>query len=678
MIAVVDRGGTILGVQVEQGVINNIDDPTNAAIAAGYGSAGNGNGIIDTDAERRALAFFAEGAVAEARTAAFFSNGDPTNIDNHSPVGTLAPLTSRLVRFISQTTVTQREVQGISALDAPAELRGPGLVAPIGLGGHFPPEVPHTPPVDLFAIEQTNRDRVPGDASATVADPTLLNNLNSSVIAPFTPMVNLRTVGGSLVNPNQDPANPPTPGDTLRFNIAYNNIDPTKVDALREPLSFGEISGLDPNARSRGIATLPGGIPIFRDTNHDGVGETLIGGIGVFFPGRDGFATFEQGFKPGVAQSEYERTNAPKVLEAEFMALAAIGGSLGAAVQGVPKAKTDLFAGTDIAAIPDIDLPFGRLDLVGITLQVVGPIAGREGVAEVLNRGLALGTGPVSGAQVYAPNINGREVPFGLIVPPRDGVGITAAQVNQILQNAIAGAQQVRAAVRLPLSSRTRMVFAVSDLEGNIVGLYRMQDATIFSIDVAVAKARNTVYYADASELNPLDQVPTVPAGTAFTNRTFRFLTEPRFPSGVDGDPSGPFSELNNPFNDPFSATNLGPPQADTAYLDTVLGRNSFGPTAPTSPDGLPGGIERNFLDPDNLNNQNGVVFFPGSTPLYSNGQLIGGFGVSGDGVDQDDVVTFVGAQGFLPQQNNVLRADETKFRGVRLPYQKFLRNPFG
>ena len=249
------------------------------------------------------------------------------------------------------------------------------------------------------------------------------------------------------------------------------------------------------------------------------------------------------------------------------------------------------------------------------------------------------------------------EVPYGMIVPPRDGVGITAAQVNQIIQTAIAGAQDVRAAVRLPLSSRTRMVFAVSDQEGNIVGLYRMQDATIFSIDVAVAKARNTMYYANASELNPLDQVPGEPAGTAFTNRTFRFLVEPRFPSGVDGDPAGPFSELNNPFNDPFTATNLGTPQADTAYLDTVLGRNSFGPTAPTSPDGLPGGIERNFLDPDNLNNQNGVVFFPGSTPLYnSSGGLIGGFGVSGDGVDQDDVVTFVGAQGFLPSQNNVLR----------------------
>jgi hypothetical protein len=98
---------------------------------------------------------------------------------------------------------------------------------------------------------------------------------------------------------------------------------------------------------------------------------------------------------------------------------------------------------------------------------------------------------------------------------------------------------------------------------------------------------------------------------------------------------------------------------------DTVLGFDAFNPG-------------RNFQDSStSLAKQNGVVFFPGSTPLYRNGVLIGGFGVSGDGVDQDDVVTYVGAQGFLPQQNGVTAADEVFVDGVRLPYQKFLRNPF-
>jgi hypothetical protein len=74
--------------------------------------------------------------------------------------------------------------------------------------------------------------------------------------------------------------------------------------------------------------------------------------------------------------------------------------------------------------------------------------------------------------------------------------------------------------------------------------------------------------------------------------------------------------------------------------------------------------------------NQNGVVFFPGSAPLYLAGSLHGGFGVSGDGVDQDDVVTFMGQKGFeAPAQ---LRADRVFYRTVRLPYQKFNRNPQG
>ncbi|HBI46872.1 MAG TPA: hypothetical protein DDY78_29070, partial [Planctomycetales bacterium] len=70
---------------------------------------------------------------------------------------------------------------------------------------------------------------------------------------------------------------------------------------------------------------------------------------------------------------------------------------------------------------------------------------------------------------------------------------------------------------------------------GAILGLFRMPDATIFSIDVAVAKARNEAYYNDATQLQPIDQVPGVAPGVAFTNRTYRYLAEPRFPEGIDG-----------------------------------------------------------------------------------------------------------------------------------------------
>src|SRR6185369_3779218 len=129
-------------------------------------------------------------------------------------------------------------------------------------------------------------------------------------------------------------------------------------------------------------------------------------------------------------------------------------------------------------------------------------------------------------------------------------------------------ANKTRAAIRLPAGQRTKMVIAVADKAGNVLGLYRMPDATIFSIDVAVAKARNTAYYADPAALQNADKVDddllvakgavTVAqlnrlgdknnggvvgtpdlfttnksttrysplSGLAFTNRTFRFLAE--------------------------------------------------------------------------------------------------------------------------------------------------------
>lgn len=624
IITIVDRSGTILGVRVEDGVVA----PNDAV-----------------------LSFMIDGAVAKARTAAFFSNGDPAN-------GTATPLTSRTVRFLSQSTNTQREVES-NPNDADPTLQGPGFVAPIGLGGHFPPGIPHTPPVDLFAIEHTNRDSIVHPGADGVRD----FSFGAGGVTDIVP-------GGGA--------------DDIellgRFDIDVGNpaiVPAGQAAGLVAPESYGFISGRAPTQQARGIATLPGGIPIFRDSDGDGFGETLVGAIGVFFPGADGYATFEQGFEAGIGQTEAQRTNAAKVLESEFIAFAALGGSLGAVKLGSPGAVIGDIAG--IAPVADIDLPFGRLDLVGITLEVVGPVPGTVGVSSLLRTGDALGTGAVNGTDqpidfgtdnianngdeaLYA---DGSAVPHGWLVTPQASAvdpELTAERVEQLINQGIDAASVVRAAVRLPFGNRTRMVLAVADRSGEVLGLYRMQDSTIFSIDVAVAKSRNTAYYADATVLQPEDQVVT--AGTAFSNRTFRFLAEPRFPSGVDGSAPPVFSILNNPSVDPLTGENIGA-AATASSFTSVLGHDAFNPNT-------------NFRDPDNVEHQNGVVFFPGSTPVYLGTQLIGGYGISGDGVDQDDVVTFIGAQGFLPPVGGITRADETFVNGVRLPYIKFLRNPFG
>ena len=41
---------------------------------------------------------------------------------------------------------------------------------------------------------------------------------------------------------------------------------------------------------------------------------------------------------------------------------------------------------------------------------------------------------------------------------------------------------------------------------------------------------------------------------------------------------------------------------------------------------------------------RHGIITFPGGVPLYKNGQSVGGLGMNGDGVYQDETVAFGGA----------------------------------
>jgi uncharacterized protein GlcG (DUF336 family) len=246
--------------------------------------------------------------------------------------------------------------------------------------------------------------------------------------------------------------------------------------------------------------------------------------------------------------------------------------------------------------------------------------------------------GPVAGAGSYlvaASNSQGQP-PEGDLIPPAAGPlgGLSAADIAQILNNAEATANTTRAAIRLPPGSKAKMVIAVADLDGTIIGLRRMQDSTVFSIDVAATKARNMVYFNSASRTTT--DLNGVPMGTAVTNRTISFGAQPLYPPGIDGSTTGPFFNLY--------AMDLANPCTQGFQSGAVNA------------------------------NKSGVVFFPGSAGLYRNGTLVGGLGVSGDGVDQDDYVTNGGTAGFEAPAS--IRADQIMDQGVRLPYFKFPRNP--
>ena len=619
IIAIVDRAGKILGVRTEQDVVQEYQGR-----------------------EKGELVFAIDGAVAKARTAAFFSNGE-------------APLTSRTVRFISQSTITQREVESnpnINQLDSP--MRGPGFVAPIGVGGHFPPQVTSTPLVDLLEIEHQSRD------SATIAG-----------------LDQIKGTGDDLYL-------------TSRFNVNMDFVpELAKQYMSLFPESYGTQSGIQSETKtyfqSRGIATMPGGIPLYKFDNGKPV---LVGGIGVFFPGKDGYATHEQEFVHASArgsagpQSELSRLNAPKALEAEFIAYFAAGGTVAGDRPFIMPVTEFEGAAPSRGAFGGIA---GRIDLVGITLEIYGPTPTRantaSGQTQVFQVGRRNGGGHGSNSgkdqpvtKEHALAMRGQMVPEGWLVSPHASSkdSLTAADVEKIINQGITQADKTRAAIRLDLTTfkagaSTKMVLAVTDSTGEVLGLYRMHDATVFSIDVAVAKARNTSYYA-SDRLVQADKVPGVPSQVAFTNRTIRFLAAPRYPTG-SSDAPGTFSILKMPGINPMTAENLDanhPLSADVyaSNTATVGSFDSFNPS-------------RNFRDPLNLMNQNGIVFFPGSTPLYggaTGSRLVGGFGVSGDGVDQDDVVTVSGQNGFAAPDN--LRADQYFVDGVRLPFQKFNRNP--
>ena len=333
-------------------------------------------------------------------------------------------------------------------------------------------------------------------------------------------------------------------------------------------LGLGIITGKADSTDSDPFAVNPGGIPLFKDGH-------AVGGIGVVTTSPDAaeFAAFsgasESGFLPTAAQ------------------------------------------------LP----PPGVVIVGGIALPLVNQTTAPPGISP----------GSFAGSFVTGP-VAGNLPPEGDLVGPAGGTGgLTQSDVFEIINQAVATAQTTRAVIRLPSGSRTRMTIAVADLDGTILGLHRMPDATVFSIDVAVAKARNVIYFSSPAGAADL---PGVPSGTAITNRTIGFAAQPLFPPGIDGSITGPFFGL-------FSSDLANP---------CTQGSQAANP------------------------NQNGIVFFPGSLPLYKNGVLVGGLGVSGDGVDQDDYVTNAGAQNF--QAPTTIRADQVLIQSVRLPYLKFPRNP--
>ncbi|HEX8481418.1 MAG TPA: heme-binding protein, partial [Allosphingosinicella sp.] len=82
----------------------------------------------------------------------------------------------------------------------------------------------------------------------------------------------------------------------------------------------------------------------------------------------------------------------------------------------------------------------------------------------------------------------------------------------------------------------------------------------------------------------------------------------------------------------------------------------------------------------------NGIQIFPGSVPIYRGASLVGAIGVSGDGIDQDDMISFLGVHnaglrlGAFGNADPVRRSDQIVVPaagGVRLRYVSCPFAPF-
>ena len=168
--------------------------------------------------------------------------------------------------------------------------------------------------------------------------------------------------------------------------------------------------------------------------------------------------------------------------------------------------------------------------------------------------------------------------------------GLSNAQLNKIINDALASADATESPLRsIPGTPRsTKMHIAVVDRSGRLLRFESQKDAWEGSRDIAIAKARTAAFFS--SDEN------------ALTSRIIGVLSQAHNPDGSGG--AGPLWGIGN-------SNQIG-----------ITGSAEF---------------------------RNGLITVPGGVPLYPDGKLVGGIGVSGDGVDQDETVAFAGAASFAP-----------------------------
>jgi uncharacterized protein GlcG (DUF336 family) len=281
---------------------------------------------------------------------------------------------------------------------------------------------------------------------------------------------------------------------------------------------------------------------------------------------------------------------------------------------------------------------------------------------------------------------------------------LSAVEVRAVLEEAFTIMSRGRAQIRRPLDGRIQVSISVTDTFGSVLGIVRSPDAPIFGIDVSLQKARSVAFLSNAVAAQQLStatsaEVPAFVQRTrdflsdpaaltgnfAYSNRGLGLLARPYFPDGEVGRPNGPLGRPIAQFN-PFS-TGL----QSALILDNVREHLAF--LTLQAPIDTPQRCTKLLDSLPNLNRlANGLQIFPGAVPIYRGTQLVGAIGVSGDGIDQDDMISFLGLAnagkrvGGISHAPPERRSDrvvvqvgsgrEVRLRYVNCPFAPFLDTP--
>jgi uncharacterized protein GlcG (DUF336 family) len=513
-----------------------------------------------------------------------------------------------------------------------------------------------------------------------------------------------------IVQQHFDPGTNGAPGGPL-FGVQFSQL--ACSDLVQS--STGSAPTVGPQRSPLGLSADPGGFPLYK-------AGTVVGGVGVLADGRYSvdadFAQHNLDLDEAIAMAATFGYGAPVDRRADQIT-----------VGGLSLHYTNIEY-TALSANPANAPAYSSLAAsVGALVTVTGYADGQ------IHAGTAFGQ-PASGVRPEGgTNFPGQDAfvlvdasntPRFPIKAGTDGANaLTAAEVQQVLQSAFAVANQARGQIRLPLGSSARVSITVVDTLGTPLGFVRSRDAPLFGADVALQKARTAALLSSSTAASFLASLPpaqyvkgtstglisngVVPLGSyvtaaqtfnadatafadgviAYSDRAIGNLSRPFFPDGIDGTANGPFSKPAGQWS--VFSTGLQLDLSINAILQHVLFAVGAG-----VPDVAPGcaGVGLSVppvsptvtLTPGTAAPRvaNGLQIFPGSVPIYRGATLVGAIGVSGDGVDQDDMVAFLGLHnashalnGSISEAPASRRADTLAPQGTRLIYVQCPQSPF-